>query len=77
MSHIGIEPAETFNENHTAYTGGTMPLLRAAEKILGGPEVTRLAIAGGACLLLLAFIIIFTHGVHRHWFFVIYTGVSK
>lgn len=66
MSHISIEPAETFNENSTAYTGGIMPLSRAAEKILGGPEVTRLAIAGGAYLLLLALIIIFNHGAHRH-----------
>lgn len=29
-----VEPAETFNENPTAYTGGTMPLPRAAEKYL-------------------------------------------
>ena len=34
MSHISIEPAETFNENPTAYIGGTMPLPRAAEKYL-------------------------------------------
>lgn len=66
MSHISIEPAETFNENPTAYTGGTMPFPRAAEKILGGPEVTRLAIAGVAYLLLLALIIMFNHGAHRH-----------
>lgn len=34
MRRISIEPAETFNENPTAYTGGTMPLSRAAEKYL-------------------------------------------
>lgn len=33
-------------------------------KILGGPAVTHLAIAGGAYLLLLALIIIFNHGAH-------------
>ena len=66
MSHISIEPAETFNENPTAYTGGTIPLPRAAEKYLEEPEVTRLAIAGGAYLPLLALIIIFNHGAHRH-----------
>lgn len=31
---ISIEPAETFNENPTACTGGTLPLPRAAEKHL-------------------------------------------
>lgn len=33
-------------------------------KILGGPAMTHLAIAGGAYLLLLALIIIFNHGAH-------------
>ena len=66
MSHISIEPAETFNENPTAYTGGTMPIAPSRRKILGGPEVTRLAIAGVAYLLLLALIIMVNHGARRH-----------
>lgn len=37
---------------------------RCRRKILGGPAVTHLAIAGGAYLLLLALIIIFNHGAH-------------
>ena len=37
---------------------------RRSRKILGGPAVTRLAIAGGIYLLLLALIIIFNHGAH-------------
>lgn len=35
-------------------------------KILGGPAVTHLMIAGGICLLLLALILVFNHGAHRH-----------
>lgn len=37
-----------------------------SRKILGGPAMTRLMIAGGIYLLLLALIIIFNHGAHRH-----------
>lgn len=33
-------------------------------KILGGPAVMRLMIAGGTYLLLLALIFMFNHGVH-------------
>jgi hypothetical protein len=33
-------------------------------KILGGPAMMRLMIAGGTYLLLLALIIIFNHGAH-------------
>ena len=36
----------------------------SSRKILGGPAMTRLLIAGGAYLLLLALILIFNHGVH-------------
>ena len=35
-------------------------------KIFGGPAMTRLAIAGGIYLLLLALILVFNHGAHRH-----------
>lgn len=34
MSHISLEPAETFNENPTAYIGGTMPLPEPPKKYL-------------------------------------------
>ena len=34
-------------------------------KIFGGPAMTRLMIAGGAYLLLLALIIMFNHGAHK------------
>ena len=37
---------------------------RCRRKILGGQAVTRLMIAGGTYLLLLALIIIFNHGAH-------------
>lgn len=37
---------------------------RCRRKILGGPAMTRLLIAGGAYLLLLALILIFNHGAH-------------
>lgn len=37
---------------------------RGRRKILGGPAMTRLLIAGGAYLLLLALIIMFNHGAH-------------
>lgn len=39
---------------------------RRRQKIFGGPAMTRLMIAGGIYLLLLALIIIFNHGAHRH-----------
>lgn len=35
-----------------------------SRKILGGPAMTHLAIAGGAYIILLALIIIFNHGTH-------------
>lgn len=35
-------------------------------KILGGPAMTHLTIVGGIYLLLLALVIIFNHGAHRH-----------
>lgn len=35
-------------------------------KILGGPAMTHLMIAGGVYLLLLALVIAFNHGAHRH-----------
>lgn len=35
-------------------------------KISGGPAMTHLMIAGGIYLLLLALIIVFNHGAHRH-----------
>ena len=35
-------------------------------KILGGPAMTHLMIAGGIYLLLLAPVIVFNHGAHRH-----------
>lgn len=35
-------------------------------KILGGPAMTHLMIAGGIYLLLLALIIAFNHGAHLH-----------
>lgn len=35
-------------------------------KILGGPAMTRLMIAGGTCLLLLAIILMFNHGAHMN-----------
>lgn len=35
-------------------------------KIFGGPAMTHLAIAGGAYLLLLALVLVFNHGAHRH-----------
>lgn len=38
---------------------------RCRRKILGGPAVTHLMIAGGLYLLLIALIIIFNHGAHR------------
>lgn len=34
-------------------------------KILGGPVMTHLMIAGGIYLLLLALILIFNHGAHK------------
>lgn len=36
----------------------------SSRKILGGPAMTRLLIAGGAYLLLLALIFMFNHGAH-------------
>lgn len=39
---------------------------RRRRKILGGPAMTRLMIAGGIYLLLLALILVFNHGAHRH-----------
>lgn len=38
---------------------------RCSRKILGGQAMTRLLIAGGAYLLLLALIIIFNRGAHK------------
>lgn len=38
---------------------------RCRRKIFGGPAMTRLLIAGGTYLLLLALIIIFNHGEHK------------
>lgn len=35
-------------------------------EIFGGPAVTRLMIAGGIYLLLLALLLVFNHGAHRH-----------
>ena len=35
-------------------------------KILGGQAMTRLAIAGGMYLLLLALLLVFNRGAHRH-----------
>lgn len=35
-------------------------------KILGGPAMTHLMIAGCIYLLLLALILVFNHGAHRH-----------
>lgn len=35
-------------------------------KILGGQAMTRLAIAGGIYLLLLALVLVFNFGAHRH-----------
>lgn len=37
----------------------------SSRKILGGPAMTHLAIAGGAYLILLALIIMFNHGTHK------------
>lgn len=37
-----------------------------SQKIFGGPAVTHLAIAGGIYLLLLALVIVFNDGAHRH-----------
>ncbi len=37
-----------------------------SRKILGGPAMTHLMIAGGAYLLLLALVIAFNRGAHRH-----------
>lgn len=37
-----------------------------SRKILGGPAMTRLAIAGGMYLLLLALVIVFNFGARRH-----------
>lgn len=39
---------------------------RCRRKILGGPAMTHLMIAGGIYLLLLALVIVFNHGAHRH-----------
>jgi hypothetical protein len=39
---------------------------RRSRKIFGGPAMTRLAIAGGIYLLLLALILVFNHGAHKH-----------
>ena len=39
---------------------------RRSRKIFGGQAMTHLMIAGGIYLLLLALIIIFNHGAHRH-----------
>ncbi len=38
---------------------------RRSRKIFGGQAMTRLLIAGGAYLLLLALILIFNHGAHK------------
>lgn len=38
---------------------------RRRRKILGGPAMTHLMIAGGAYLLLLALVIMFNHGAHK------------
>ena len=35
-------------------------------KIFGGAAMTHIAIAGGVYLLLLALILMFNHGAHRH-----------
>ena len=37
-----------------------------SRKILGRPAMTHLMIAGGIYLLLLALVIVFNHGAHRH-----------
>lgn len=37
-----------------------------SRKILGGPAMTHLMIAGGVCLLLIALILVFNFGAHRH-----------
>lgn len=47
-------------------SGRAMLDSRCRRKIFGGPAVTRLAIAGGVYLLLLALVIVFNHGAHRH-----------
>ena len=39
---------------------------RRRRKIFGGPAMTHLMIAGGIYLLLLALILVFNHGAHRH-----------
>lgn len=39
---------------------------RCRRKIFGGPAMTHLAIAGGIYLLLLALVIVFNHGAHKH-----------
>ena len=39
---------------------------RRSRKILGGPAMTHLMIAGGLYLLLLALVLMFNHGAHRH-----------
>lgn len=39
---------------------------RSSRKIFGGPAMTRLMIAGGIWLLLLALLLVFNHGAHRH-----------
>lgn len=39
---------------------------RRSRKIFGGQAMAHLAIAGGAYLLLLALVIVFNHGAHRH-----------
>lgn len=36
----------------------------SSRKILGGPAMTRLLIAGGAYIILLALIFMFNHGAH-------------
>lgn len=38
---------------------------RRRRKIFGGPAMTRLAIAGGIYLLLLALILVFNDGAHK------------
>lgn len=39
---------------------------RCRRKIFGGQAMTQLMIAGGTYLLLLALVIVFNHGAHKH-----------
>lgn len=41
-------------------------VVNAAEKILGGPAMAHFMIAGGIYLLLLALVLVFNFGAHRH-----------